>query len=159
MLTVDLEAWRRKLLTSPWVADAAMRRVLPGTVAVAIAERRPLGVGRIGSHLYLIDDRGLIIDEFGPNYAEFDLPVIDGLGTAPRDGGPLIDGTRAALAVRLLAALQGRSDLAARVSQIDVTVRYIENQKQHHRKKSFEEEFLEFLKKHAIEYDPQYVWG
>jgi len=121
MLTVDLEAWRRKLLTSPWVADAAMRRVLPGTVAVAIAERRPLGVGRIGSHLYLIDDRGLIIDEFGPNYAEFDLPVIDGLGTAPRDGRPLIDGTRAALAVRLLAALQGRSDLAARVSQIDVT--------------------------------------
>jgi len=121
MLTVDLEAWRRKLLTSPWVADAAMRRVLPGTVAVAIAERRPLGVGRIGSHLYLIDERGSIIDEFGPNYSEFDLPVIDGLGAAPRDGEPLIDGTRAALAVRLLAALQGRPDLTARVSQIDVT--------------------------------------
>src|SRR5262245_60768982 len=29
MLTVDLEAWRQKLLTSPWVADARMRRVLP----------------------------------------------------------------------------------------------------------------------------------
>ncbi len=57
MLTVDLEAWRLKLLTSPWVADAAMRRVLPGTVAVAIAERRPLGVARIGNHLYLIDER------------------------------------------------------------------------------------------------------
>src|SRR4029453_16728836 len=36
MLTVDLDQWRRKLLSSPWVADAAMRRVLPGTVAVAI---------------------------------------------------------------------------------------------------------------------------
>jgi len=121
MLTVDLEAWRLKLLTSPWVADAAMRRVLPGTVAVAIAERRPLGVARIGNHLYLIDERGSIIDEFGPNYAEFDLPVIDGLGAAPRDGGPLVDGTRAVLAARLLAALQGRPDLTARVSQIDVT--------------------------------------
>ena len=27
-------AWRQKLLTSPWVADAALRRVLPGTVDV-----------------------------------------------------------------------------------------------------------------------------
>ena len=40
MLTVDLDEWRRTLLSSPWVADAAMRRVLPGTVAVAISERR-----------------------------------------------------------------------------------------------------------------------
>ena len=45
------------------------------------------------------------------------------------------------------------------ISQVDVTVRYIENQKQHHRKQSFEEEFLQFLKKHDIEYDPRYVWG
>jgi cell division protein FtsQ len=121
MLTVDLESWRRKLLTSPWVADAAMRRVLPGTVAVAIAERQPLGVGRIGANLYLIDERGAIIDEFGPNYAEFDLPVIDGLRAVPREGGPIVDATRALLAVRLLAALQGRPDLTGRVSQVDVS--------------------------------------
>ena len=123
MLTVNLEAWRQKLLTSPWVADAAMRRVLPGTVAVAIAERRPLAVGRIASNLYLIDDRGSIIDEFGPNYAEFDLPLIDGLGATPRDGGPMVDATRAVLAIRLIVALQGRPELAARISQIDVSDR------------------------------------
>lgn len=121
MLTVDLESWRRKLLSSPWVADAAIRRVLPGTVAVAISERQPMGIGRVNEDLYLIDDRGGIIDQFGPNYAELDLPIIDGLAAAPRDNGPLIDETRAALAGRVLASLQAHPDLARRVSEIDVT--------------------------------------
>ena len=120
MLTVDIESWRRKILSSPWVADAAVRRVLPGTVAVAVAERQPMGIGRVNDDLYLIDDRGGIIDQFGPNYAEFDLPIIDGLAAAPRDDGPLIDETRAALAGRVLASLQSRPDLARRVSEIDV---------------------------------------
>ncbi len=35
---------------------------------------------------------------------------------------------------------------------------YIRNQEEHHRKKSFQEEFLEFLKKHEIDYDPRYIW-
>jgi cell division protein FtsQ len=120
MLTVDLESWRRKLLSSPWVADAAIRRVLPGTVAVVVAERQPMGIGRVNDDLYLIDDNGGIIDQFGPNYAEFDLPIIDGLAAAPRDDGPLIDEARAALAGRLLASLRSRPDLARRVSEIDV---------------------------------------
>ena len=120
MLTVDLESWRQKVLSSPWVADAAVRRVLPGTVAVAVAERQPMAIGRVNDDLYLIDDRGGIIDQFGPNYADFDLPIIDGLAAAPRDDGPLIDETRAALAGRVLASLQSRPDLARRVSEIDV---------------------------------------
>ncbi len=121
MLTVDLETWRQKLLASPWVADAAIRRVLPGTVSVAISERQPMGIGRVNDGLYLVDDRGGIIDQYGPNYAEFDLPIIDGLAAAPRDDGPLIDEARAALAARVLNALQARPVLAKRVSQIDVS--------------------------------------
>jgi cell division protein FtsQ len=121
MMLVNLETWRRKLLTSPWVENATMRRVLPGTVDVQIAERQPVGVGRVGGRLFLIDRDGGIIDEFGPNYAEFDLPVIDGLAASPRKGGVLIDEARAALATRLMASLQTRPDLARRISQIDVT--------------------------------------
>lgn len=124
MVLVDLEDWRQKLLASPWVADAAIRRVLPGTVDVLISERQPMGIGRIGDRLYLVDDRGGVIDEFGPNYAELDLPIIDGLGAAPGRDGALVDETRAALAARLLAALQAHPDLASRVSQIDVTDRH-----------------------------------
>lgn len=121
MVLVDLEGWRQKLLASPWVADAAIRRVLPGTVDVAISERDPVGIARLGTGLYLIDHRGFIIDEFGPNYAQFDLPIIDGLAAVKQEDGSLIDEGRAALVTRLLASLQSRPDLAKRISQIDVT--------------------------------------
>ena len=121
MLTTRLDEWRQKLIASPWVADAAIRRVLPGTLAVVISERQPMGVGRLGDGLYLIDPQGAIIDEFGPKYAEFDLPIVDGLSASPGGGDLRIDDARAALVARLLAELQTRPDLAGRVSQIDVS--------------------------------------
>lgn len=121
MVTADLESWRQKLLNSPWVADAAIRRVLPGTLTVAISERQPMGVGRLRDVLYLVDQQGAIIDEYGPNYAELDLPIIDGLAAAPTTGGTLVDEARAALAARVLSDLRQRPDLAGRISQIDVS--------------------------------------
>jgi cell division septal protein FtsQ len=127
MLTVELDRWQQRLLTSPWVADAAIRRVFPGTVAVDISEREPLAIGRIDDSLYLLDHRGMVIDEYGPNYAELDLPIIDGLaatgaaGGGDDAGGATVDSSRAELAGRLLADLQRHPELARRVSQIDVT--------------------------------------
>jgi cell division protein FtsQ len=121
MLMADLEGWRKKLLTAPWVAEATMRRVFPGTLAVAVTERQPLGIGRINDNLYLIDQRATIIDEYGPNYAELDLPIIDGLAAGTRGDGLLIDSSRAYLAARLLVELRRRPELARRVSQIDVS--------------------------------------
>jgi cell division protein FtsQ len=121
MVAVDLDAWRERLMASPWVANAAMRRILPGTIDVFIAERSPLGIGRIGQGLYVVDRRGDVIDEYGPNYADLDLPVIDGLATEAGEKGLLIDEVRASLAGRLLASLEAKPELARRVSQVDVT--------------------------------------
>jgi putative transposase len=45
------------------------------------------------------------------------------------------------------------------VSQVDVTVAYIAGQREHHRKRDFQAEFLAILKQHGIEHDPQHVWG
>jgi len=120
ILTADLVGYRRKLMASPWVADVLIRRVLPSTVQVFVSERRPMGLCRLGSALYLIDPHGVVIDEFGPQYAEFDLPIIDGLVRAPGSGQPTIDETRAELAARVIEALAARKDLAQRISQIDV---------------------------------------
>lgn len=120
MLTADLDGWRRKLLEAPWVADAAIRRVFPGTLAVAISERQPLGIGRINDSLYLVDRRGVVIDEYGPNYAELDLPIIDGLAAHIEANRMLVDEGRAVLAGHVLSELSARPDLARRVSQIDV---------------------------------------
>ena len=38
-------------------------------------------------------------------------------------------------------------------------MRYIANQAEHHKKRSFEDEFIAFLKRHKVEYDPKYVFG
>jgi cell division protein FtsQ len=121
MLSADLETWRQRVLESPWVESVAIRRVLPGSVDVAVAERAPIAVGRIGAELYLIDHQGRAIDRFGPDHAMFDLPLVDGLvprrsRTQPAD----VDGNRAALVTRFLTALRERPDLAERVSEIDV---------------------------------------
>jgi REP element-mobilizing transposase RayT len=35
---------------------------------------------------------------------------------------------------------------------------YIATQKEHHRVRTFKEEYIEFLRRHEIEYDPQYVF-
>ena len=121
MVTADLEAWRQKLLSSPWVADAAIRRVLPGTLTVAISERRPMGIGRIRDALYLVDQDGAIIDQYGPNYSELDLPIIDGLGASPHDSPTLTDEARADLASRVIAAVKTKPKLASRLSQVDVS--------------------------------------
>ena len=120
ILTVDLSKYRARLMDSPWVADVAMRRILPSTVQIFVSERRPMGVCRIGPDLFLIDPHGVIIDQFGPQYAEFDLPIIDGLVRGPSSGQPTIDERRAELASSVIDALASRRDLASRVSQIDV---------------------------------------
>jgi putative transposase len=44
-------------------------------------------------------------------------------------------------------------------SQIPEIIRYIQGQHEHHRAKTFQEEYLDFPEKHGIEYDKRYVWG
>jgi putative transposase len=43
-------------------------------------------------------------------------------------------------------------------SQIDHVISYIMNQQEHHRKKSFREEYLSFLKEYEVEYDERYLF-
>ena len=42
-------------------------------------------------------------------------------------------------------------------SQVDTVVAYIRNQSEHHKKQSFKDEYLEFLRLYKIEYDERYV--
>jgi hypothetical protein len=121
ILTADLTACRRRLLESPWVADAALRRVLPSTIEVRVVERQPIGISRLGNQLYLIDRSGTVIDEFGPRYREFDLPIVDGLVRTPKRGKPAIDAERAELAARVIDSVSTRKAIARRLSQIDVS--------------------------------------
>ena len=53
----------------------------------------------------------------------------------------------------------GYGAFSVSVSNTATVANYIRNQEEHHRKMSFEEEFLALLKKHGVEYDPRYVLG
>jgi len=121
ILTADLDQFRSRLMASPWVADVALRRVLPSTIEVFVSERIPIGVCRLGSDLYLLDRTGAIIDEFGAQYAEFDLPIIDGVVRPPSGAEPAIDTRRTALAAAVIDGLAGHPSLSSRLSQIDVS--------------------------------------
>jgi hypothetical protein len=43
-------------------------------------------------------------------------------------------------------------------SQVETVVRYIQNQEEHHRKVTFQEEYRKFLERYKITYDEKYVW-
>jgi len=43
-------------------------------------------------------------------------------------------------------------------SQVEAVIRYIQNQEEHHRKTTFQEEFLKFLQRYKVAYDERYVW-
>ena len=119
IVLTDLDSWRRRLLTSPWVRDAAFRRSLPSTVEVTVTERQPVAIGRISGELYLVDERGTVIDMYGPQYPDLDLPIVDGL--APLESGPaMLDEARADLAARLIESLHADPEIAAQLSQVDV---------------------------------------
>lgn len=43
-------------------------------------------------------------------------------------------------------------------SQVDRVINYIQNQEQHHGKKTFKEEYIDFLKAYKVEYNPDYLF-
>ena len=120
ILEIDLEAHRRRLLTSGWVRGATLRRLLPSTIEVVVTERKPVGLVRLATQLYLIDATGTLIDEYRPQFSDLRLPVIDGLRMRNARGSA-VDRARSRLVARLMGALEARPDLSGLVSQIDVT--------------------------------------
>jgi putative transposase len=52
----------------------------------------------------------------------------------------------------------GYSAFSVSQSQRDTVVRYIRGQPEHHRKLTFRQEYVRFLKKYKVNYDERYVW-
>jgi len=59
---------------------------------------------------------------------------------------------------RLFAWQEKYGAFSVSVSQLNHVVEYIENQPEHHRQATFQEEFVMLLKKHGIEFDERYLW-
>jgi REP element-mobilizing transposase RayT len=53
---------------------------------------------------------------------------------------------------------EGYGAFAVSFSNLAKVVRYIHNQETHHRKMTFEEEYLGLLRKHQVKFDPRFVF-
>ena len=115
ILTLDLDQTKRKLLRSAWVRDVELKRMLPATLTLQIAERTPVAVAAL-SELYLLAEDGTILDQLPPFYDMGRLVLVRGL--SDEDGGVSAD--RAALAGRMAEALLAHERLALLVSELDV---------------------------------------
>jgi len=61
--------------------------------------------------------------------------------------------------VREFAWQQGYAAFSVSASVAGTVKKYIENQAEHHKRRSFEDEFLALLKKSGVPYDPKFVFG
>ncbi len=61
--------------------------------------------------------------------------------------------------LRNFAWQEGYGAFTVEASSIGAVKAYIENQEEHHRVRSFQEEYLSYLKEYGVEYDDRYIWG
>ena len=64
----------------------------------------------------------------------------------------------AELGVRDFAWQDGYGAFTVSKSGVDAVREYVRNQEEHHRKRTFQEEYLEVLDRMEIEYDERYLW-
>jgi REP element-mobilizing transposase RayT len=60
--------------------------------------------------------------------------------------------------LRNFAWQEGYGAFSIGISQVEEVEAYIARQEEHHRLRTFQEEYLDFLKKYKIEYDERYIW-
>ena len=53
---------------------------------------------------------------------------------------------------------QGYGAFSVGMSQRETLLHYIDTQAEHHRMRTFQDEYRDFLKKYGIDYDERYVW-
>ncbi len=89
ILGFSVAAARARVESLSWVAGAAVERRLPGTVVLALTERRPYAIWQREGRFVLIDRQGQMVE--GEDVAHFrDLPLVVGAG-APARAEALLD--------------------------------------------------------------------
>ncbi len=62
----------------PWVKQASVKRLLPGTLRITVIERTPGALALLGGSVYVVDDGGVVMGPAGPELP-YDLPLLIGL--------------------------------------------------------------------------------
>ena len=53
---------------------------------------------------------------------------------------------------------EGYGAFSVKPSEVESVIQYISNQKEHHRKKTFQDEYRDFLEQYEVEYNERYIW-
>ena len=53
---------------------------------------------------------------------------------------------------------RGYAAFSVSPSQLDAVLQYVDAQKEHHRTRTFQEEYRELLRRHGIDFDERYIW-
>ncbi len=86
---LSLPELRQKLQELPWVRSATVQRRLPNVLYIRLAEHRPLAIWQNKSKMYLIDDRGKILEN-PEKTLPTDFLILTGEG-APEHAATLIE--------------------------------------------------------------------
>jgi cell division septal protein FtsQ len=118
MLMVDLAEVCKAVERIPWVSEVKAAKILPDTLQLDIIESVPKAFAIIDSVMYLVDERGRIIDRLQPEYPYTDLPVICGLDGLDEE----ILSDRLSLGSNVLRdIMMHRPDWHQRISDVDVS--------------------------------------
>ena len=85
IFAADLDALQAKLEAQPWIKTVRAKRRIPDTLLIQIEERVPEVLVKVQDGIYLADGEGTLLDRFGPEYADYDFPILTGLDRAGRD--------------------------------------------------------------------------
>jgi cell division protein FtsQ len=106
LLTLDLDAVRRRVEKVGWVRSARVIRLLPNTVEIAIQERRLIAVWEHAGHAQVVDADGVAAHEADPaHFSHLPLVVGEGANTAAAAILPVVF-SRPRLAERLEALVR-----------------------------------------------------
>lgn len=76
LIALDIKSLCQKLISHPWIRDAAIHRSLPNTLAINIQERVPVALIKAGN-LYYVSRDGAVFDKINKEIG-CDFPVITG---------------------------------------------------------------------------------
>ena len=85
IFAADLVDLQQKLEAQPWIKVVSVKRRIPDALLIQVEERVPEVLVKIGSTVYLADGEGTLLDRFGPQYADYDFPILTGLDRFGRE--------------------------------------------------------------------------
>jgi cell division protein FtsQ len=111
-----------KMMKSPWIRSVMIRKELPDRLRIVITESEPFALLDMKGHLFIVDDRGELLEELKDNPMPF-LPVITGNPFGDKE--VILDAIRLAKAIKTTGLLLEKDHIeiiAAKAEDLSVNL-------------------------------------